>query len=453
MNSKTDPDGECIGGDSPAELRINLMRSKLKEYRLLALFLAKWICVTTPMAMIVGSACALFLWMLQQATVTRWNHPWLLYLLPLAGLVVAAIYHLVGQPAEGGSNLIMDQIHRPGGGVPKRMAPLILISTVITHICGGSAGREGTAVQMGGSIASAAARWLRLSPHDVRILLMCGIAAGFGGVFGTPLTGAVFAMEVLAVGKISYEGIVPCLIASIVSDWTCTHWGISHTDYHHLVPAIDHVQWPLLWRVAVAAIAFGLCSSLFAELTHGLQRLARKTLPWFLRPVVGALIVIALVQLLGTRDYLGLGITSPDLHGISITSCFQPGGATDWSWWWKLLFTAVTLGAGFKGGEVTPLFFIGAALGNTLGQHMGIPVDLAAAVGFVAIFAGATHTPLACTIMGIELFGASSAVYLATGCFLAYLASGTSGIYASQLRSVPKHGQVKEDAQPALLRH
>jgi H+/Cl- antiporter ClcA len=431
-----------------------LMRWRLREYRLLAVFLIKWICVATPMAMIVGSACALFLWLLELATVTRWHNPWLLYWLPVAGLAVAAIYHLVGKPAEGGSNLIMDQIHRPGGGVPKRMAPLILISTVITHLCGGSAGREGTAVQMGGSIASAIARWLRLPAHDVRILLMSGIAAGFGGVFGTPLTGAVFAMEVLAIGKMSYEGIVPCLIASIVSDWTCTRWGISHVDYHHLVLPIDHVQWPLLLRVAIAAIAFGLCSSLFAELTHGLQRLARKALPWFLRPVVGALIVMALVEVLGTRDYLGLGISTVDGRGVSITSCFQAGGATDWSWWWKLLFTAVTLGAGFKGGEVTPLFFIGAALGNTLGQHLGIPIDLAAAVGFVAIFAGATHTPLACTIMGIELFGASSAVYLATGCFLAYLASGSSGIYVAQLKAGAKHGHGSpEVATPELLRH
>jgi H+/Cl- antiporter ClcA len=201
-------------------------------------------------------------------------------------------------------------------------------------------------------------------------------------------------------------------------------------------------------KIALASVAFGLASVLFAELTHGLSLLFKRLIRWpALRPAVGGVIVIALVHLLGTRDYLGLGVAS-DPHtpgGVSILSCFEPGGADALSWWWKMLFTAVTIGSGFKGGEVTPLFFVGAALGNVLGRLLGAPVDLFAALGFVAVFAGATNTPLACTIMAVELFGHQTGllgsgfvVYAATACFIAYLLSGHSGIYLSQRIGTPK---------------
>ena len=375
---------------------------------------------------------ALFLWLLELATEAQWNEPRLLFLLPVAGVFIAAMYHWFGRDAEAGNNLIMDEIHEPGGGVPTRMAPLILISTLITHLFGGSAGREGTAIQMGGSIAASAARWLRLSPLDKRTLLMTGIAAGFGGVFGTPVAGAIFALEVIAMGRITHEAIVPCLIAAIVGDWSSAAWGIHHTNYHQVIQTQPVIDWLLLSKVALAAVAFGLASQLFAELTHGLQRAFRQTIRWpLMRPAVGALIVIGLVYALGTRDYLGLGVHSPpnDPNGVSILSSFNPGGADPFSWWWKILFTAVTLGCGFKGGEVTPLFFIGATLGNTIAGLLNAPIDLFAALGFVAVFAGATNTPIACTVMGIELFGAEHAVYIAAACCLAYLFSGHSGIY------------------------
>jgi H+/Cl- antiporter ClcA len=208
------------------------------------------------------------------------------------------------------------------------------------------------------------------------------------------------------------------------------------------------LNWLLLIKVAIAAVAFGLASVVFAELTHGLQRIFKALVPRsMLRPVIGGIIVIALALLVGP-DYLGLGV-SPDPHHlsqVSIITSFEPGGATPLSWWWKILFTAITLSSGFKGGEVTPLFFVGAALGNALATLMHAPVDLFAALGFVAVFAGATNTPLACTIMGIELFTAGQAdllhsgliVYLATACFLAYLLSGHTGIYTSQRIGAPK---------------
>jgi H+/Cl- antiporter ClcA len=284
---------------------------------------------------------------------------------------------------------------------------------------------------------------------------MIGIAGGFGAVFGTPLTGALFAVEVLAIGLVDFQSMVPCLIASIVGDWATSAWGIRHTHYHigvlgemNLIPYASQLSWILLGKVAIASVAFGLASVLFAELAHGLNRVFKWAVPRpMFRPALGGVIVIALALLIGP-DYLGIGV-NPDPrypHQFCIVSCFQTGGATYWSWWWKILFTAITLSSGFKGGEVTPLFFVGAALGNAMARLLHAPVDLFAGLGFVAVFAGATNTPLACTIMGIELFAGGSSelihsgfvVYAATACFLAYLLSGHSGIYLSQRIGSPK---------------
>jgi H+/Cl- antiporter ClcA len=341
--------------------------------------------------------------------------------------------------------LIVDQIHQPGGGVPLRMAPLILVATVATHLFGGSVGREGTAVQLGGSVASAFGKYLRLQPADIRIILMAGIAAGFGAVFGTPVAGAVFALEVLSVGRVEYAALVPCVLAAIVGDWTCHAWGIHHVGYRIAFagyPGADgvpfHIDLLLLCKVAVGGVAFGLAGLLFAEATHSLAALLRKLCPIsYLRPGIGGLIVIGLVYALGSRAYLGLGVVSPDPADASIVAFFGPIHFA-LAWAWKIVFTVVSLAAGFKGGEVTPLFFIGAGLGNALAGVLDAPLDLFAALGFVAIFAGASNTPLASTIMGIELFGATHTVYISVACFLAYLCSGHSGIYLSQRIAVPK---------------
>jgi H+/Cl- antiporter ClcA len=406
----------------------------------------RWLALIIPMATVVGSACAFFLWSLDWVTNVRFAHPRLLYFLPLAGVCVGFLYHWFGRSVEGGNNLIMDQIHEPGGGVPRRMAPLILFGTLVTHLFGGSAGREGTAVQMGGSIASAFCRHFRLEPDKVRILLMAGIAAGFGAVFGTPLAGAVFALEVLMIGRIEYEALLPAFIAAVAGDWTCHAWGIGHTHYHILYlanaaapAAFFHLDALLLLKVAIASAAFGWASTAFAELSHWMSGVYKRLIPYPpLRPALGGLLVIGLCFLAGTRDYLGLGVSSPDPNAVTIVSFFKSTQIHYWSWLWKLLFTAVTLSAGFKGGEVTPLFFIGAALGNALAGFLGAPPDLFAALGFVAIFAGASNTPLACTLMGIELFGATHSIYIAAACLLAYLFSGHSGIYLSQRIAVPK---------------
>lgn len=401
-----------------------------------AMSVMRWALILVPMAAFVGTLCAAFLWSLDAVTRLRFAWPWLLYLLPLGGLLVGLLYHLTGRSVEGGNNLIVEQIHEPGGGVPLRMAPLIFFGTLVTHLLGGSAGREGTAVQLGGSVASGFGRALKLDADGTRILLMGGIAAGFGAVFGTPIAGAVFALEVLAIGRVEYRALMPCLVAALVGDWTCRAWGIHHGVY--LIDALVPVDAPLVAKTAVAGVAFGLVGLAFAEANHVLGAWLKRLVPYGqLRPAIGGVAVIALVFLFGTRDYLGLGTLAAMPDSLTIASFFGPD-THPWSWALKWLFTVVTLSAGFKGGEVTPLFFIGAALGNTLAPLFGVPTGVFAALGFVAVFAGAANTPLACTFMGIELFGATYAVPIAVACFIAYLCSGHNGIYLSQRVAVPK---------------
>ncbi|HLK28827.1 MAG TPA: voltage-gated chloride channel family protein [Puia sp.] len=416
---------------------------KISEHFSIAIHLSKWTFYVIPISIAIGSAVAAFLWLLDKATQLRWSNGWLLFLLPLAGLLIHFLYKTWGKNSDKGNNLLMDEIHQPGGGVPRRMAPLILISTIITHLFGGSAGREGTAVQMGGSIASMFGSWFGLKDMDMRIILTAGIAAGFGAVFGTPLTGTIFAMEVLTIGRIQYDSLLPCLIASVIGDMTCYAWGIHHTQYNILFSeahsSLLHIDLFLLLKVIAAGICFGLCSFLFAEITHGLKVQFKKIIKHpFLIPVFGGLLIIGLTYFIGNDFYLGLGVKTKNDLPVSIISSFHAGGADTWSWLLKILFTAITLSSGFKGGEVTPLFFIGATLGNTLAILFNAPIDLFAGLGFIAVFAGATNTPLACTIMGIELFGGEHTLYFAIACFTAYFFSGHSGIYSSQKIAVPK---------------
>jgi H+/Cl- antiporter ClcA len=397
----------------------------------------RWTIIIFPVAVAIGSIVALFLTLLEGVTHLRFQYPWLLFLLPFAGIAIHLIYRSVGQSSERGNNLIMDEIHETGGGVPRQMAPVILVTTVVTHLFGGSAGREGTAVQIGGSIAGIFSSWFKLDEVDTKMLLTAGIAAGFGAVFGTPLTGAVFAMEVLAIGKIEYKALLPTLIASVFGDLTVSAWGLHHTAYHIDLIAkgtyflSDYLPFSilLLAKVIFASVLFGLASYLFAQMVHGIKAFFTNLckIQWLI-PVVGGLIIIGLTCAIGKPDYLGLGIEAEVAGAVTIPSAFHAGGADTWSWLWKTVFTTLTLGTGFKGGEVTPLFYIGATLG----------VSLFAALGFIAVFAGATNTPLACTIMGVELFGSEYTLFFAVACFTAYLFSGHSGIYSAQRIAVPK---------------
>ncbi len=298
-----------------------------------------WTALSIPVSLVTGSVVALFLWLLDKAINFRFAHPWLLFFLPVGGILVYVLYDKLGKNSDRGNNLIMDEIHQPGGGVPARMAPLVLLTTIITHFFGGSAGREGTAVQIGGSIAQFFAKKFNLSKEDVKMLLMTGIAAGFGAVFGTPITGAIFALEVLALGRIKHDALMPCFIASVLADITCAAWGIHHTQYHihfsgdtqTLFPFF-HFDFLLLIKVIIAGVLFGLAGFLFAETSHTISNYSKKLIKikWLI-PALGGLLIIGFTFLLGTQDYLSLGVSNPDKNGVSILSCFQPGGATTFS--------------------------------------------------------------------------------------------------------------------------
>ena len=404
-------------------------------------YLLKWTLLASLLGILTGSSCALFLWLLDHCSRWQAENSWLLWLLPIAGVLIGYVYSTFGKSTEAGNNLILNEIHEPGEGVPLRMVPLVLLSTLVTHLFGGSAGREGTAVQMGGSLAAGLSRLIpRMSIEDTKILLTAGIASGFAGVFGTPVAGMIFAMEVLTVGRLNSTSILPCMIASIAADQTCLAWGIGHTHYSiaSLLPAgaTSHLapfEARLLLCTVLAGVAFGLASLMFTELSHFLSRQFKRLIPNpLLRPFLGGVLVIALFLIARTDDYLGLGVKSADEQSVTIVRAFQAGGAETWSWLWKLVFTVVTLSSGFKGGEVTPLFFIGATLGNTLSSFLGVPPDLFAALGFVAIFAAATNCPLASTVMAVELFGGEFLLYFSVACLLACFVSGRSSIYSAQ---------------------
>lgn len=431
----------------------------LKEHSSIIRQLVRWAALVIPVALVTGSIIAFFLWLLSAAIHFRFRHSWLLYLLPLAGLAIYLIYEFIGKSAEKGNNLIIEQIHTAGGGVPKRMTPVILLTTVITHLFGGSAGREGTAVQIGASIAAMFGNWYNLQGADLRMILIAGVAAGFGAVFGTPLTGAIFAIEVLTIGRIQYDSLLPALIASLVGDMTVAAWQVAHTHYQidNFVPApallsdLFHTDLLLLAKVILASAAFGLASYLFASLVHEIKNLGVKLFrqKWLV-PLVGGLVIVSLTLLLGKPDYLSLGVDAQYPGAVTIPSAFHPGGAGTWSWLWKIIYTSITLGTGFKGGEVTPLFYIGATLGNALSVLLNAPVSLFAALGFIAVFAGATNTPLACTFMGVELFGGEHVLLYAVACFTAYLFSGHSGIYSAQQIAVPKISDASFSAETSI---
>jgi H+/Cl- antiporter ClcA len=412
--------------------------------------LARWIVYITLLSVATGSMVALFLWLLDRVTLLRWQHPWLLYLLPLAGVGIYFFYKLWGKNSAAGNNLIITELHTPGAGIPTRMGPLVLVTTIVTHLFGGSAGREGTALQIGGSIAHRIAWWLGLSVADAQLLLLAGIAAGFGAVFGTPVTGAIFALEVVTIGRIRHHALLPCLLASVLADAVCTAWGIHHTSYHIAPSSLPALRLTSLGKVALAGAVFGIAGYLFAWLTEQIKHHSHTLLhrhQWLI-PALGGLLIIALTYICGTTDYLGLGVTASTPQGASIVNAFQPSGVHTFSWLWKLLFTAITLGMGFKGGEVTPLFFIGAALGNTLAPLLHLPPDLLAGLGFIAVFAAATNTPLACTLMGVELFGGQYVLHYAVACYVAYYCSGHSSIYSTQRIAINKY-----TGQPTHTQH
>jgi H+/Cl- antiporter ClcA len=403
-------------------------------YQLLPGYLAKWLLLATLTGALAGTASAFFLASLSWVTHFRETNTWIIWLLPLGGLVVGLSYHYLGTGVARGNNLLLDELHSPKQVIPVKMAPLVLFGTLVTHLVGGSAGREGTAVQMGGALAHQIGPWFRLRPPDHRILLIMGIGAGFASVFGTPLAGAIFALEVLALGSMRYDALVPAFLSAYIAHYICMLWGASHTAYQ--VGSVPPMQVVGFACTIAFGVACGLVARSFSVLTRYFSGLFQKSIAYPpLRPVVGGVVLALVITLLGTTRHIGLGLPV-------ITQAFGHSVApTDFAL--KILLTAFTLGAGFKGGEVTPLFFIGATLGSALAAIVPLPVSLLAAMGFAAVFAGATNTPVACLLMGIELFGSQCAVYLGLACVVAYLFSGHSGIYGAQVVGTAKHAALQ----------
>lgn len=393
-------------------------------------YVFKWLLLTVIVGAITGSASAFFLVALDWVTQWREEHLWVIALLPIGGLLIGLTYHYLGNDVVKGNNLLLEEFHTPKKIIPFKMAPLILFGTLATHFFGGSAGREGTAVQMGGAIADQFTKWFTLKPRDRKILITIGISAGFASIFGTPLAGAVFALEVLIIGKMRYEAIFPSFLTAVIADYTCHAWKVSHT--HYSIPFVPPMTPENLGWALFTGILFGLTALLFSKSTHFWTEVFKTRISYApLRPFLGGIIIALAVYFMGTTKYIGLGIPT-------IEEAFS-GGLNSYDFLLKILFTSFTLGAGFKGGEVTPLFFVGATLGNVLIWFVPLPVALLAGMGFVAVFSGATNTPIACTLMGIELFGIESGVYIGIACVMAYLFSGHTGIYSSQLVGSHKH--------------
>lgn len=409
--------------------------------------LPAWV-VATGLSLAAGIACggasAVFLLMLEYVTGVREHHEALVFALPLAGVVVGIAYERWGAPIKGGNNLVIDTIHDESPQIPLRMAPMVLVGTVITHLFGGSAGREGTAVQMGASLADDIAHRFGADSEQKlrRLIIVAGIAGGFGSVFGTPLAGAVFGLEVLMIGRIDLRALAPAVIASFTGDWVTRHLGVVHTPYPHVayVPLTPLV----LAELALIGGAMAIASVSFIELTHNLKALLEKRLPRLpMRLFAGGCAVVAMWSLIGTSDYLGLGVPM-------IVRAFSDPHVPAHAFAAKIVFTAVTLAAGFLGGEVTPLFFIGATLGSVMARLLGLPIELGAAVGLAAVFGAAANTPIALSIMAAELCGITVLPHVLLVTLIAFLLSGHRGIYPSQRVHRTKRGRLLE--RPIALR-
>jgi len=405
------------------------------------LFILKWLFITIMTASLIGSATAWFLIALDLVTIWRTDHIWVVNFLPLIGLGIGYAYHYFGTAVQKGNNLILET-HQTAETtsttstkssstkpIPLLMAPLVFISTLLTHVAGGSAGREGTAVQMGGAIADQFTSIFKLTAAERKTILIMGVSAGFAAVFGTPWAAAVFALEIMSFKKIKFENIIPSFTAAFGAHYICLAWMVKHTAYSiDIIPSItaSTISWTML-----AGLIFGVAALLFIYTGKIFEGLFSKIKFAPLRPFMGGIIIALFIVLFRNTKYIGLGIPS------IVDAFMTPAGHFDFAL--KILLTSLTLSAGFKGGEVTPLFFIGATLGNILIWFIPFPMALLAGMGFVAVFAGATHCVIASIIMGIELFGIQAGMYVGLASVVAYFASGMNGIYSAKLKIGTKY--------------
>ena len=382
--------------------------------------LGKWLAVGGFIGGIGGVIGSLFHIGVNYATQTRGQHPWILYLLPALGLIIAGLYRVTKVEGKD-TNAVIESVHF-GKNVPVLLVPVIFIATVLTHLGGGSAGREGAALQIGGGIGHTTGRLMRLGEKDLPLATLCGMSAVFSALFGTPLTATIFAMEVISVGVFYYAGLLPCLTAALMGYLVSLLMGVPPTRFTAANPGLD--AWTMV-LVILLAIGCAVASILFCRGLQETGRLAAKLLPSpFVRAFVGGVLVIGLTLLVGNGDYNGAG--------MEVVERAMSGQVRSWAWLLKLLFTAVTIGFGFKGGEVVPSFFVGACFGCVLGGFLGLPAGFGAAIGLVAVFCGAVNCPIASVFLSIELFGTGDLLYFAMACAISYLLSGYCGLYSSQ---------------------
>lgn len=382
----------------------------------------KWLAASTVIGVVGGLIGAVFHFCIEWVTDFREAHEWILYLLPFAGLLIVFLYHRAGIRKDGGTNLVLESIHTEKH-VPFRMAPLIFTGTILTHLCGGSAGREGAALQIGGSIGSTLGELLHFDEKDKHVLVMCGMSAVFTAMFGTPITATIFSMEVVSVGILYYSAFVPCIISAAVAYAVTGNIGIQATRFR--VDITYALSLDIFVKIIVLAIACGIVSVLFCVLLHQAAHFSREKLKNdYVRIFTGGCALIVMTLLVGNDFYNGAGtqIIQNALHA----------DVPDLAFLFKILFTAVTIGVGFKGGEIVPTLFIGATFGNLMGPLLGLDPGFTAAVAMVAVFCGVVNCPIASLMLGVEIFGRSDILLLAIACGISYVFSGYYSLYSSQ---------------------
>jgi len=401
--------------------------SDLKTVALYLVTFTKWTFLACLMGIIGGTVGSLFSKAITAVTELRQLNGWLLYLLPLGGVVIVGIYALC--KVEGlGTNRVFESV-RSGKNVPLLLTPSIFAGSCITHLLGGSAGREGAALQLGGSIASGLGKLFRMGEKSRHILVMTGMSALFSAVFGTPLCAAVFAVEVVSVGYIYTSGLYPCLVSSLSAYFVSKAFGIKGEHFTvDLVPDVDIV---MVLRVAAVAAVAAVVSIVFCKAMHGAEHIFSKIKNPYLRAVIGGAIIICLSLLVGSDTYNGGGI-----HIIE--DIFHNGTVIHEAFLLKIVFTAITIASGYKGGEIVPTLFIGATLGSSIGYLVGLPVPFSAALGIAAMFCGVTNCPLATVLLCLELFGAEGLIFYVLAAFMSFLLSGYYSLYTGQKIVFPK---------------
>ena len=400
---------------------VSHLKAKMQETRVFTGAFFRWIVVSAIIGLVGGLIGSAFYKSIAAVTALREATPWLIWLLPAGGIVIAGLYHLTHTVGES-TNDIIDSIHL-GSRVDILLLPVIFISTVITHLLGGSAGREGAALQIGGSLGDSFGRILKLDEKEERIAVLSGMSAVFSALFGTPVTATVFALEVCSVGILHYSGLVPCAISGLTAYFITTLFSITPERFMISILPLEPV---MVLRVGVLAACCAALSVVFCETMHSSGKLAARSVPNdYLRAFLGGMILLALTLICGVTDYNGGGMNI-------ITLAVEEGQAKPWAFLMKLIFTAITLSAGFKGGEIVPTFFIGATFGCVLGPLLGIPAQFAAAAGLIGTFCGAVNCPLASVVLSVEMFGSENLIYFAVVCFICYMLSGYSGLYTEQ---------------------